>query len=57
LREIGKIDAYLVNVYFMADPRSPTNQAQWNEGISAANEHLGIVNRVPYSGSVFLSAF
>jgi hypothetical protein len=57
LREIGKIDAYLVNVYFMADPHSPTNQAQWNEGISAANDHLGIVNRVPYSGSVFLSAF
>jgi hypothetical protein len=57
LREIGKIDAYLVNVYFMADPHSPTNQTQWNEGISAANGHLGIVNPVPYSGSVFLSAF
>ena len=29
LRVIGGIDAYLVNVYFIADPRSPTSIQDW----------------------------
>jgi hypothetical protein len=33
LREIGKVDAFLVNVYFTGDPHSPTTREQWEDGI------------------------
>ena len=56
LREIGNIEAFLVNVYFIADPHSLTSRQEWNDGIKLANEHLGITNRIPHSGSVFLNA-
>lgn len=54
LREIGGINAFLVNVYFTDDPYSANSRQQWNEGIRAVNEQLETVNPVPYSGSVFL---
>jgi hypothetical protein len=56
LREIGKIEAFLVNVYFIGDPHSPTTRQQWDDGIGCANEQLGITVRVPHSGSVLLNA-
>lgn len=56
LREIGKIDAFLVNAYFIGDRHSATTRSQWDEGISIANQALGIDGRVAYTGSVFLSA-
>jgi hypothetical protein len=56
LREIGKVNAFLANVYFTDDPHSPTTRQQWDEGIKAVNEQLGIAGPVPYCASVFLEA-
>ncbi len=56
LREIARIDAFLVNVYFTDDPHSPTTRQDWDEGIRLFNDQLGLANRVPYSGSAFLQA-
>jgi len=56
LREIGKVDAFLANVYFTGDPHSPTTRQEWDEGIRTVNEQLGIASPVPFSASVFLEA-
>jgi hypothetical protein len=56
LREIGKVDAFLANVYFTGDQRSPTTRQEWDTGIKAVGEQLGISSPVPYSASVFLEA-
>jgi len=56
LREVGKVGAYLVNVYFTGDPHSHTSRQQWDEGIKAVEEELGIPGPVPYSASAFLEA-
>lgn len=56
LREIGKVEAFLANVYFTGDPHSPTTRQEWDKGIRTVSEQLGISGRVPHSGSVFLEA-
>jgi len=56
LREIGGIQAYLVNVYFVGDPRTPTNKEDWDAAIESVNRELGLVRDVPYSAAVFLTA-
>jgi hypothetical protein len=56
LREIGKVDAFLANVYFTGDPHSPTTRQEWDEGIKVVTEQLGIASPVPHSVSVFLEA-
>jgi hypothetical protein len=56
LREIGRVNAYLVNVYFTDDPHSRTSRQQWDIAIKQVNEQLGMTQDVPYSGSVFLEA-
>ena len=56
LREIGKVDAFLANVYFTGDPHSPTTRQEWDTGIKTVGEQLGIASPVPYSISVFLAA-
>jgi hypothetical protein len=54
LREIGKVDAFLVNVYFTGDPHSPTTREQWEDGIRTVSEQLGIASPVLLNASVFL---
>ena len=56
LRQIGKVDAYLANVYFTGDRHSPTTRQEWDTGIRAVSDQLGISSPVPYSASVFLEA-
>ena len=56
LRETGKVDAYLVNVYFTGDPHSPTTPQQWDESMKAVAEELGIPGPVPYTASAFPEA-
>jgi hypothetical protein len=56
LREIGRVDAFLANVYFTGDPHSPTTRQEWDTGIRTVSEQLGIASPVPYSASVFLEA-
>lgn len=56
LREIAGIQAYLVNVYFIGDPRTPTTQVDWSAAIGCVNGELGLVRNTPYSAAVFLTA-
>lgn len=54
LRQIAKVPAFLVNVYFVGDPRTPTTRDAWSIAIQSVNKQLGLSDAVPYSGSVFL---
>lgn len=54
LREIARIPAFLLNVYFIGDPHSPTPRSDWDVAIEKVNAELGLRGEVPYSGSVFL---
>jgi hypothetical protein len=54
-REILRINAWLVNLYFTDDPRSPTSKDAWETGVAEVNKSLGIVE-VPFCASVFLPA-
>lgn len=56
LREIGGVQAFLVNVYFVADPRTPTTRKDWDAAIECVNRELGLPHEVPYSAAVFLTA-
>lgn len=56
LRQIAGIPAYLVNSYFIGDPRTPTTREDWNASIRSVNQELGLVCEVPYSAAVFLTA-
>jgi hypothetical protein len=56
LREIAGVQAFLVNVYFIDDPRSPTMKKDWDVAIGEVNRELGLVGEVPYSAGVFLTA-
>ncbi len=54
-REVLQMDAWLVNVYFTADPHSPTSQAQWDVAVSGVKEALGI-SKIPFYADVYLPA-
>jgi hypothetical protein len=54
-REILKIEAWLVNVYFTDDPHSKTSKDEWERGIEGVKKTLGI-GAVPYCADVFLAA-
>ena len=41
-REVAKIDAWLVNVYFVDDPDSPTGVRLWDEFLPEVKDHLGL---------------
>jgi len=56
LREIAGVQAFLVNVYFVGDPRTPTTREVWDAAIGDVNRELGLVHEVPYSAAVFLAA-
>jgi hypothetical protein len=55
LKEIAGVQAFLVNVYFVGDPRTPTTREDWNVAIESVNRELGLVREVPCSSSVFLT--
>lgn len=56
LREIVKVRAFLVNVYFIYDHWKPTTKKEWDAAIRSVNQQLGLVREVPYSSAVFLTA-
>jgi len=56
VREIGKVDGFLANVYFIGDPHSPTIRQEWDKRIRALSEQLGISGLVPYRVVVLLEA-
>ena len=56
LREIAGVRAFLVNVYFVGDPRTPTTRNEWHAAIESVKQELGLVHEVPYSAAIFLTA-
>jgi hypothetical protein len=57
LREVARVNAWLVNLCFVDDPHKPTSLACWQQELSANKAKLGFASaRVPYSIDVFLGA-
>ncbi len=54
-REILRIDAWLVNIYFTDDPHSRTSRTQWQGALADVKKSLGI-GVVPHCADVFLPA-
>jgi hypothetical protein len=54
-REILRMEAWLVNVYFTDDPHSSTSRASWQAGIADVKKVLGI-GAIPFCADVFLPA-
>lgn len=53
LREKCSLEAYLVNVYFVGDPRTPTSEPEWRAGVQGINAEMGITYAVPFCASLF----
>jgi hypothetical protein len=54
-RNVLKIPAWLVNIYFVDDPHSRTSRNEWDLGIPLAKRQLGI-DSVPFCVDLFLAA-
>ena len=56
-REIADVPVWLVNVYFLHDPHSPTMREEWEGTVSQVKAELGLTGGlVPYTAEVFLEA-
>jgi hypothetical protein len=51
-----KVDAWLVNVYFVGDPYRPTSQEQWADFLLEVKWALGLKHDPPYSLNLYLPA-
>ncbi|HKS82492.1 MAG TPA: hypothetical protein VJR23_13390 [Candidatus Acidoferrales bacterium] len=56
LREKCSVPAFLLNVYFEADPASPTSREEWTAAIIEVNSLLGLSSPVPFRASLFYDA-
>ena len=58
LREVAKVDAWLVNVYFLDDRGfKPTAREEWTAALAKVKAEMGTANlSIPYSSDAFLSA-
>jgi hypothetical protein len=56
LRKICGRPAFLANLCFLDDERSPTSRADWESQLSVYKEQLGFPNGIPHSVDVFLPA-
>jgi hypothetical protein len=54
-REILRIEAWLVNVYFTDDPHGRTSRTEWHGALADVKKSLGI-GAVPHYADVFLPA-
>jgi len=56
-REIVNVPAWLVNIYFINDPHSPTDYKEWQKALTEVKADLGISGLgVPYMTDIFLKA-
>jgi hypothetical protein len=56
-REVMGVPAWLVNVYFIDDPHSPTSRAEWEAALVGIKAQLGLAGiTVPYATNLFLEA-
>lgn len=57
LREIGQVEAWLVNLCFVNDAHSPTSLQRWQQQLAAIKCQLGFSGKkVPFAVDVFLPA-
>jgi hypothetical protein len=56
LREVARVPAWLVNVYFLNDPRTPTERPAWDRSLAEVQTRLGLKSAPPFTISVFLEA-
>lgn len=54
-REVLRVPAWLVNIYFTEDPHSPTTVSEWNEAVADMKYSLGI-SQIPFYADVLLPA-
>lgn len=56
-REVARVPAWLVNVYFLDDPHSPTTLEEWQPAIAQVKAELGLTRiAIPHSAELFLPA-
>lgn len=56
-RQVVNVPAWLVNVYFIEDPHSPTTLEYWRNALKQVKEELGITGiQVPNTAELFLEA-
>jgi hypothetical protein len=56
-REVAMVPAWLVNVYFLQDPHSPTSQEEWQAAIAQVKTELGLAGiAIPHGAELFLQA-
>ena len=56
-REVMGIPAWLINVYFINDPHSPTSRAEWEVALVGVKAQLGLAGTsVPHAAALFLEA-
>jgi len=56
-REIVNVPAWLVNIYFINDPHSPTDYAEWQRALMEVKTDLGISRlKISYMADIFLEA-
>jgi len=57
IRELGQVDAWLVNLCFIEDPHKPTLLEGWQKELPIIKNQLGFSGRkIPYTVDVFLPA-
>ena len=56
-REVMGVPAWLVNVYFINDPHSPTSLAEWKVALAGVKAELGLAGiSLPHAADLFLEA-
>jgi hypothetical protein len=56
-REIVGIPAWLVNIYFLNDPHSPTSREEWQVELVAVKQQLGLAGiTIPHYADMYLAA-
>jgi len=57
LRNIARVPAWLLNVYFVGDQRSRTSREEWREALEQVKERMGFRGKpVPFACELFLEA-
>lgn len=57
LREVIGVPAWLVNLYFVGDPHSPTTREEWEATLDQVKSELGLEGiDVPFTGEVLFEA-
>jgi len=56
-REVMGVPAWLINVYFVNDPHSPTSRADWEVALVGIKAQLGLAGiSIPHAADLFLEA-